>query len=134
MRRYPLILLATLLPLAAAPAWAQFADAKTALTTSPLGSMSCGQFSRLAAPDRDAIVRKMNAEAPMSSLSTGVGSDIHDRNGNLQPRPNLNSVAGTPLTAGALVGYCQRVGAQSSLRDAFSFANSGQNTPFLFGR
>ena len=129
MLRRSLAIAAALLPLAAlGPARAQFPDPWTALGTSGHAGMTCREFSALPASQRGDLVRRMNVSAPQASLAGGTTNDTVDANGNAVPtHADRSTVPGTPLTAGELLSDCQRVSPETSLRDAFSFSNSGQN-------
>lgn len=128
MRRYLLAVSIALLPLSVFnPAQAQ--DAQTALAMSRHGTMTCAQFVPLAPPAQEKIVRQITSSAPPASLSTSVGDDIVDNSGNVVTvRPDRTDVPGTPLTAGELIGDCQIARPQSTLREAYSAANSGSST------
>jgi hypothetical protein len=91
-----------------------------ALSTSSYGAISCGKFLDMGPGDRDAIVRKMTAEAPASSLSQDVPSGVTLSGALVQAQDERNL---PPLDSGRLVSACQATNAISTLREAYAHSN-----------
>jgi hypothetical protein len=105
-------------------AFAQSAVPSDALSASALGATTCAEFSRMGATARANLVGHMDQQAPARSLSTPVPDDQIINTGTpINPGNNL-TVPGTPLTAGLLSSACQAVPGSTTLRDAYSYANS----------
>jgi hypothetical protein len=109
-------------------ALAQNYNASEAVSVSSLGTMQCGEFTRLSPRARDNVVRRMVADAPQRSLTSPAGPTFDSDTGRIFRIPNSDSAtSGTPLSAGQLIAACQAASPGSTLRGAFAQFNSGSN-------
>lgn len=104
--------------LSAGGAFAQNTRPDIALSTSPYGSMSCAKFLGMGPGSRDAIVRKMIAMAPASSLSqTDIGTSVGP-DGVFVQEPDNTTIP--PLDSRQLASACQATTGAATLRDAYA--------------
>jgi hypothetical protein len=113
-----------ILALGPGAALAQSAVPSDALSASSLGATTCAEFSRMDATARARLVSHMDRQAPARSLSNAVPDEEIINTGTPVNPGNNTTVPGTPLSAGLLSSACQAVSGSSTLRDAYSYANS----------
>ena len=104
--------------------FAQGAAPSDALSASSLGTTTCAKFAQMGAAARADLVSHIVGQAPGRSLSVVMPDEQIINTGTPVNPGNTTTVPGTPLTAGQLSSACEAVSGSSTLRDAYSYANS----------
>jgi hypothetical protein len=97
---------------------AQVVNSADALSGTPLGTMTCSEFTKMSPTARADIVAKIRTNNPDSSVTSNSGGAGAAAPGS----SNASNAAavGTPLQAGPLIAACQAASADSTVKDAYS--------------